>query len=424
MRKLGNESGQTLVFVALGISLMLGFAALATDIGIMLREQNLAQHAADSAAIAGATRLHYASSVVTAAALYDASLNGFTNGTNGVTVTVIDSPSASDSGNAAFTGPNFVKVTISEDTPGFFMRAFNRTSMAVSASAVATNSARSTVCFYILDPVDPYSMQLQGSFYVNAPSCSFQINSSSGDALHFNGTNGHLTAQAVDVVGGASGQTGDSTPTPTLGVTPLDDPLAWEAPPSGYTCSGTAGTTYTIAGASATNQLTIGPTDGGTVCYNGNVTLSNVILNPGTYVFPNGNVSLGGKVDGNGVTLFLGQGDLSATTNSVLNLTAPGSGDYSGLLIFNDSPLASPLHLVNLEPGNATGYLEGIIYAPFSQLYIHDSGGDTSGGNTLTFNVDFVVYQFSDQTGVLTITPYNPTVASFSFPLTSVTLVE
>jgi hypothetical protein len=423
MRKLGNESGQTLVFVALGISLMLGFAAFATDIGIMLREQNLAQHAADSAAIAGATRLHYSSSVVTTAALYDAAQNGFTNGVNGVTVTVIDSPSASDTGNAAFTGPNFVKVTISKDTPGFFMKVFNRTSMTVSASAVATNAARSTTCFYILDPSDPYSMQLQGSFYVNAPSCSFQINSSSGDALHFNGTNGHLTAQAVDVVGGASGQTGDSTPAPTLGVEPLADPLSWEAPPSGYSCSGTAGTTYTIAGTS-TNQLAIGPTDGGTVCYNGNVTLSNVILNPGTYVFPNGNVSLAGNVNGNGVTLFLGQGNLSATTNSVLNLTAPGSGNYSGLLIFNDSPLASTPYQVNLEPGNATGYLQGIIYAPYSQLYIHDSGGDTSGGNTLTFNVDFVVYQFSDQTGVLTITPYNPTDASLSFPLTSVTLVE
>jgi Flp pilus assembly protein TadG len=423
MRKLRNESGQTLVFVAVGISVLLGFAAFATDIGIMLHEQNLAQHAADSAAIAGATRLHYPSSVVTTAALNDAAQNGFTNGVNGVTVTVIDSPSASDTGNAAFTGPNFVKVTISKDTPGFFMKAFNRTSMTVSASAVATNAARSTTCFYILDPSDPYSMQLQGSFYVNAPSCSFQINSSSGDALHFNGTNGHLTAQTVNVVGGASGQTGDSTPAPTLGVAPLADPLAWEAPPSGYTCSGTAGTTYTIAGTS-TNQLTIGPTDGGTVCYNGNVTLSNVVLSPGTYVFPNGNVSLAGKVNGTGVTLFLGQGNLSATTNSVLNLTAPGSGDYSGLLIFNDSPLASTPHQVNLEPGNATGYLQGIIYAPYSQLYIHDSGGDTSGGNTLTFNVDFVVYQFSDQTGVLTITPYTPTDASLSFPLTSVTLVE
>src|SRR6185437_14607359 len=166
MRKLGNESGQTLVFVAVGISVLLGFAAFATDIGIMLREQNLAQHAADSAAIAGATRLHYPSSVVTTAALNDAAQNGFTNGVNGVTVTVIDSPSASDTGNAAFTGPNFVKVTISKDTPGFFMKVFNRTSMMVSASAVATNAARSTTCFYVLDPSDPYSMQLYGSFYV------------------------------------------------------------------------------------------------------------------------------------------------------------------------------------------------------------------------------------------------------------------
>src|SRR6185503_1662778 len=138
---------------------------------------------------------------VTAAALHDAALNGFTDGVNGVNVTVSDPPSASEVENPAFAGSSFVKGTISEETPSFFMKVFNRNSMTVSASAVATNAARSTTCFYVLDPSDPYSMQLQGSFYVKAPSCSFQINSASGDALHFNGTNGHLTAQDVYVVG-------------------------------------------------------------------------------------------------------------------------------------------------------------------------------------------------------------------------------
>lgn len=424
MKKLGNESGQALVLAAVGMAVLLGFAAFATDVGVMLHVRHRAQIAADSAAIAGATRLHYGAAAVTTAARNDAAANGFTNGLDGVTVTVSDPPSTGEVRNSAFTTTNFVKVTISKAAPVFFMKMFDHNSMTVSASAVATNAARSTTCFYVLDPSDPYTMQLQGSFSVNAPSCSFQINSTSGDALHFNGSNGHLTAQAVYVVGGASGQTADSTPVPVLGVNPLADPLVWEQPPSGYTCSGTVGTSYTFAGTSATNQLTIGPTDGGTVCYNGNVTLNNVILSPGTYIFPNGNVSLAGKIDGSGVTLYLGQGDLSATTNSVLNLSAPSSGTYPGVLIFQDSPLHSPLYDIDLEPGNATGHLTGVIYAPWSLLYIHDSGGDTGGGNSLTFDVDFVVYQFSDQTGVLIITPYNPTDTAFSFPLTSVTLVE
>src|SRR6185437_14428351 len=182
-------SGQTLVFVALAMSVLLGFAAFATDIGVMLHEQNRLQSAADSAAIAGAMTLHYGLTPAATAARNDAALNGFTDGTDGVTVTVSDPPSASEVANPAFASAGFVKVTISRDTPGFFMKLFNRSSMTVSAGAVATNEAQSNTRIYVLDPRDPYAMQLQGSFQVSAPSCNIRVNSNSGDALHFNGSN-------------------------------------------------------------------------------------------------------------------------------------------------------------------------------------------------------------------------------------------
>lgn len=413
MKKLGNESGQTMVLVALGMAVTLGFVALATDIGVMLHEKNLLQSAADSAAIAGAMTLHYGMAPAATAARNDAALNGFTDGSNGVTVTVSDPPTASEVANPAFASGSFIKVSISKNTSDVFMKLFNRNSMVVSASAIATNAGRSNTCIYVLDPTDPYAMQLQGSFQVSAPSCNIRVNSTSGDALHFNGTSGTLVAKGVYVVGGDSGQTGDSTPVPILGVKPADDPLLWLPPP---TCnSWTTPTNGILTGSS------VGPG-----CYNGNVTVSNATLSAGTYVF-NGNVSLAGTVSGSGVTLFLSNGDLSATTNSSLQLSAPATGIYSGILIFDDSPLASPLHLINLEPGNATGTLVGIIYAPFAELYVHDSGGDTGGGtsiNQLQFDVDFVVYTFMDQTGVLNITSYTQTDSTGNSPLTSVTLVQ
>jgi len=59
-----NESGQTIVLVALMIFVLLGFGALAVDVGAMTVQRSKLQNAADSAALAGAMALDEAESVV------------------------------------------------------------------------------------------------------------------------------------------------------------------------------------------------------------------------------------------------------------------------------------------------------------------------------------------------------------------------
>src|SRR5258705_9760461 len=88
MKRLKDESGQALIITALCMTCLFGFAALATDVGLMLREKRLLQIAADSAAIAGALELNYNLAGVASAAQAASAQNGFTNGTNGATVTV------------------------------------------------------------------------------------------------------------------------------------------------------------------------------------------------------------------------------------------------------------------------------------------------------------------------------------------------
>src|SRR6185437_11749002 len=97
---------------------------------------------------------------------------------------------------------------------------------------------------------------------------------------------------------------------PVLGVASQADPLSWEptqtVPNTGCTGSGN----YTLTG-----TATAGCYGDGT----GTITLSNVQLGAGLYIF-NGPVSLSGSVTGTGVTLYLANGGLSATTNSTLDL--------------------------------------------------------------------------------------------------------
>lgn len=429
MKRLVNEKGQALVLVALAMSVLLGFAAFATDIGVMLHERDRAQTAADSAAIAAAENLQFGASAATQAAIKDAALNGFTDGSNGAHVSVSDPPAAGEVENSNFAAKGFVKVTIAQDNPTYFMRVFGRNSMTVAASAVATNQAPGDNCFYILNPSMPYAMDLQGSFHVSAPGCGILIDSNSGDALHFQGSAGSLSAGSVAVVGGDSGQTADSTPPPTLGITGISDPLASEPtqsiPSSG--CTGNGNITLT-------NAITAGCYGNGT----GTITLSNVTLGAGLYIF-NGPVALNGTVTGptptasdptDGVTLYLANGGLSATTNSTINLSAPltqsPGNPYNGVVI--DDP---GTNTIELEMGRASGALSGIIYAPNAYLYIHDSGCDntcdpSADGVTGSMNlhVDLVVNSFNDQTGNLTITSYSKTFGAGTSPLTTVTLVE
>ena len=59
-----NESGQAMVFVALFLVVLMGFAALAVDVGAMTVQRSKLQNAADAAALAGA--LDYANAESTA----------------------------------------------------------------------------------------------------------------------------------------------------------------------------------------------------------------------------------------------------------------------------------------------------------------------------------------------------------------------
>jgi hypothetical protein len=285
-----------------------------------------------------------------------------------------------------------------------FMNFFGLASMTPTVRAVAVNGAlTSTNCVLVTSSNASPAMDLQGSFDVTAPNCGVVVNSSDPNALHFTGAGGTLSAGSVGVVGGDSGQTGDSTPAPIQGIVPVSDPLGYLAPsfPAATGCT---------AGGTLTGNVTPG-------CYSGAVTLSNAVLT-GMYVFT-GNLTFSGSVTSGaaGSTIDLTAGTLGENPNTVLNLTAPTTGTFKGIAIMAPASNTSTL---TFEFGNATGTLKGIIYAPGAYLYLHDSGGDHSGG--LTLISDLIVGTLKDQTATLNIQSYSQTNAGS--PLTRVTLVE
>jgi hypothetical protein len=109
-------------------------------------------------------------------------------------------------------------------------------------------------------------------------------------------------------------------------------------------------------------------------------------------------------------------------SNSVLNITAPddsSSSPYKGIAIMQPAPINTALELQFGSSGSAQyggGQLNGMIYAPDAQVYLHDNGGSVSAASLVADTLNVC-------SSTLNITSYNyyPNNAS---PLKSVQLVE
>jgi uncharacterized membrane protein len=124
-----RERGFTILAYALMVFVVLGFTGLAIDAGYLQWQRRLMQSAADAAAMGALREMELGrtntapTNDLTLAAQNDAALNGFTNGTNGVTVTLNNPPAS-----GTFSGVNTAaQAVISRSYPTFFMRTLGTT---------------------------------------------------------------------------------------------------------------------------------------------------------------------------------------------------------------------------------------------------------------------------------------------------------
>ena len=393
-----DEEGQTIVLAALCMTLLLGFVALSVDVGLMFHAKRAMQTAADSGAIAGALETNYGD--VTAAAQKDAALNGFTDGTGGVTVAVNNPPlSGAFAGNHAY-----VEVIVSSAQATYFMRVFNVSSAIVRARSVAT-LGQTQNCVYTLNPSGT-DISITNGATVQMSECALYGASSSSSALLMNG-NGVLNAGGVNLVGGYSITNGaSSTVTPTTGIAPISDPLGFLPKP-----------TFNAGSCLADPNYGYGPhsvsAGGGTVCYNGFHTAGG-----GTETFASGlyiingafSVQGGSTISGTGVTFYLPPGASFYLSNgSIFNFTAPTSGAYNGVLFYQDRANSNAATF----QGGATSTMQGILYFPDANVTL-DNGTGTSWASVVAGSLTFA--------GGATVKNYADVNASN--PLSSARLVE
>lgn len=376
---LKDESGQTLIIAVLCFTSVAAVLALAVDVGMLFHAKRVLQTAADSGATAGAGELYYGGA--TAAAKAATAQNGISDGVNG-TVTVNNGPTSGPHMGDA----NYVEVIVSQPQPGYFRRIFTSNAVTISARAVA-HPAPGQGCVYVLDPTASKAFWITGTTGINMPGCSVYDDSNASDALRQDG-NATLTAAWIGVVGQFSGGSGSVTPTPTTGIAAVPDPLAWLTEPSvSPNCNNS------IKVSNGTHTFNQG-------CYTGikiSGANSNVTLNPGTYVI-NGSVDISGSgtFTGNGVTIFVtGGGSTSIQGSGTLTLTAPTSGQYNGVLLFQSRSNTSTVKIT----GSSSNTFEGIIYCPTAPMQFSGTAGVTLYSDVIVDTIkasgNFYLYNYA-----------------------------
>jgi hypothetical protein len=400
--------------VTMSLFMLFGVMGLAVDLGWSYYRKQVAQTAADAAAMAAAIVAYNSTTgIITCGSnnvvcqatptacpvitgnpanniqngcLY-AKANGFTNGGT-QTVTMSSSALGVAPNPTSFSILYTVTATVTETNPQLFS--------AVGGHQYGTVAVQSTAeviqppvpaCIYALNRTAPGALSVAGGSSIDSKNCGIAVNSSSSSALTIGGNSKTtITAAFVKIVGDFQ-RNGQSTisPTPITRVSLFSDPLGnLPAPPAPTLCDHT---NYAISSGSDT----LSP---GTFC--GGIKISgpaDVTFKPGVYYVYGGGInftSANSKINGTDVTFFNTDGrgpniaivypfaPITISGQPNVTLSAPTTGTYSGVLFYKDRNVSSSNNTDQIT-GQTQPTLTGTIYLPGDNLLL--SGGVSTGQN-------------------------------------------
>jgi Flp pilus assembly protein TadG len=375
MMKLGDK-GNVAIITALCLPAIVGGAAYGIEVGYWRYDQVRVQQAADAAAYAAAVvrRANGAGvsgDMLTAAGTTAAASNGYAIGADTI---VINTPST-----ATPADPNSVEAVIGRTEPPIFTTYIrcllaswqNNTctgSVAtVTASSTASYSDAGDACVLALSPGAAKAADFAGNSSLTLNGCSVMSNSLSTSAVNVQGS-AVLTVPCVYAAGGAS--TGGSLTLTTCAAVKTSQPPV--ADPYGSLTMPTAGTPKNFNA----NTAQCGDTFSSMTIKN-NVSLP--ACAPGqAYIVSGGTLDVNANANFTcgGCSFVLENGaSLSINGNSHLNLSAPTSGAYSGMLFMADRSNTTALTI----NGDNTSLVTGAIYAPAGSVSFLGNFSGVSG---------------------------------------------
>ncbi|MGK7862856.1 pilus assembly protein TadG-related protein [Falsiroseomonas sp. E2-1-a4] len=370
-----DQRGGTTALMAGAATMLLGFTGLATDAGVWYLSQRNAVTAADLAALAGAAALESGSDAL-AVARDTARRNGFSDAVD-TTVTVRSPPlTGGQAGNSLA-----VEVLISRTQSLTLARLFIADPPVARSRAVAAAHVDEEVCVLALGG----GLVLGGNSTLNVQRCALASNGQGSSGITVNGSSRVRAAQLLTTglcsnCDGGDVWTDDTRTQRPITVAnrgaPLRDPFAglqnWvpQPPPCGPAITFSQSTATISPGQSICGSVTVGTND-------------TLTLEPGIYYLKNADLTVRGRILGNGVTLVMtgdadrigtihinaqAEGDLRGPTTPLI----PGHPESAGLLLYRDARATNngsqkEVHL----NGGATLKLNGGMYFPTSDVLMN-----------------------------------------------------
>jgi hypothetical protein len=402
----GNRrKGAIVVLVAVCLTVILAFVAIAIDGGGLLEQRRQAQATADAAAMAAAEDLfrNYpknkgfdkdGTAVSRATAI--AAANGFNNDGVQSIVTARTFPQTYLGGpNGGATIPKgYVEVTVQYNQPRYFSSVIGMGAIPVTARAVGRGKWEPAyVGIHVLDLHRPASLYGNGNALVSVTGADVIVNSDAPDAATSNGL--VITADNFKITGG-SGVTGSGAFVGPIeyGAPPEPDPLRHIPEPS-------------TIGMATHNRLSLSGPRTETIMpgvYNGGITVSgqaSLNMAPGIYYMAGGGFSFSGQ--GNlfapGVMIFNAPTKSSdvvqITGTGSISMSPPQEGIYKGLTLFQDRESGNTMSV----SGGGAMDISGTFYCANGTLDVGGGGAGQIGSQYIsrflsirgngTLNIDY-----------------------------------
>src|SRR3990172_7077907 len=221
--KSGRERGQTLIVAALVMAAVMGFTALAIDVGLLLEERRDNQNDADAAALAGVQYLPQSPSTAIGVATEWATKNGVAAG-DIVTIEVQSTNVANDT----------LYVELSTEFGWIFGRVMGQTTSDVPAKAkaiVGTLGGNNQMMPWALLQGDTACLNPDGTAKYGS-SCSVKVGADSSaiggwdGALDYDGTGGGSAEYKANIIDGTTNTrycvAGDNSPGCVTSVSVVD----------------------------------------------------------------------------------------------------------------------------------------------------------------------------------------------------------
>jgi hypothetical protein len=392
-----RRRGTVAVLVALCLIGLFGVVAIALDGGMLLDRRRHVQATADAAALAAATQLYQRyptlrgtdDGTARQAAFDYAAANGYPN--DGVTanVTVNIPPQSGPFANQL----GHVEVIIEYLQPRAFSAIWDSEDVPVRARAVARGMWEvSRNGIMVLDLTQKAALNAHGGGTIVVNGAPVIVNSNDPEAAAVaNGTNVIITAPDFYIVGGYS-TTGGAQFIGNIhtGERAAPDPLRYLPPPDPNTLPTRYKDTNVINHSGGLKQYILSPGR-----YVGGLSFSSkdsVIMEPGIYYMDGGGFSWSGQsgtsLTAEGVMIYnapTGNSQkVSISGQGTVKLTAPTSGTYQGIAIFQDRNANVDVNIT----GNGAFDIRGTLYAANAFMKVAGNGDVSLGSQHISRMLD------------------------------------